>query len=170
MKKGGGGKQEKLQYVRHVPKFLREYSHLLKTDKKNYMNEEVGFDEVSKGGFQTEGDLLEDGAVVLNGSGTSMPKEEESEEDVDIATLVEEELTEVPRMSDLLPDRREAEARAKAKAEEEKNYFKDGKLIFQGKGGTKRSIEGEVGTEAGEKKKSKTKAKKKLLSFDDDEA
>jgi hypothetical protein len=165
---GGGGKQERLQYVRHVPKFLREYSHLLKTDKKNYMNEEVGFDPTTRGGFQNEQEVLEDGAVVVSATGTARMREQESEEDeVEIEPLVEEELMEVPRMSDLLPDRRDEEAKAKAKAEEEKEYFKDGKIIFQGKGGTKRGIEA---AEGGEAKKPKTKSKKKLLSFDDEEA
>lgn len=183
--KESGGK--KLHYVRHVPKFLRGYAHLLQADKKNYLGEEVGYDEVTRAGFQTEEDLEEDGAVIVRTEKRKfvsrvggMSKEEGSEvvaEEED----EEEELTEVPSVNDFFPEISEEEdaaERRRRKAEEERgreeDYFKDGKILFHGKSAKKRqSAEGGEDAESvettGERKKQRVKPKKKLLSFDEEQ-
>jgi hypothetical protein len=189
----GGGKEnsKKLHYVRRVPKFLRGYAHLLQTDKKNYLGEEVGYDDVTRAGFQTEQDLEEDGAVIVRTEKREFVRRvgavdngEENEAEVED----EEELTEVPSMNDFFPEISEEEVieRRRKEAEEEKkneeDYYKDGKILFHGKSAKKRRTE-ESGVEidaesvavttvaaTGERKKQKVKQpKKKLLSFDEEE-
>jgi hypothetical protein len=184
---------KKLHYVRQVPKFLRGYAHLLQSDKKNYLGEEVGYDEVTTAGFQTEQDLEEDGAVIVRTEErkflSRVARVENNEgDDVKDEDEEEEELTEVPSVSDFFPEVREEEAaerRRKDALEEikrEESYYKDGKILFHGKSTKKRRGEVHAGGDidgspvspdttvgTGERKKQKVKPKKKLLSFDEEE-
>ena len=48
-------------FVKNIPNFLQQYSHLLGTNKKNYMGEEMGHDD----GADTAEDVVSGGGVVV---------------------------------------------------------------------------------------------------------
>lgn len=50
------------QFVKNIPSFLQQYSHLLNTNKKNYMGEDVGRDDVA----ETAEEVLNCGGVVVS--------------------------------------------------------------------------------------------------------
>lgn len=68
-------------FVKNVPNFLQQYSHLLGTNKKNYMGEDVGHDA----GGDTAEDVVSGGGVVVE-----PPVEKEECED-EQPVVVEEE-------------------------------------------------------------------------------
>ena len=58
----GGGKDNRTEFVRNVPNFLKQYSHMLTANKKNYMGETLGKEEMSAD-ITT---VIEDGAVIVD--------------------------------------------------------------------------------------------------------
>jgi hypothetical protein len=50
------------KFIRNIPNFLQQYSHLLSTNKKNYMGEELGEDD---GGPTTADEIRESGGQVV---------------------------------------------------------------------------------------------------------
>lgn len=132
---------QQLRYERRVPKFLRGYAHLLQADKKNYMGEEIGYDEVATEGFQSEKDIEEDGGVIVRKEigWTGLKGKREGYEQVEQEDEEErEELTEVPSARDYFPEEEDAKEKAKKETESKEEYFKDGKVIFHAKRGQKR--------------------------------
>ena len=141
-------------FVRQVPKFLRDYSHLLTTNKKNYMGDEIGHqDEI----FESAAAVEKDGAEIVNAD-----------------SITDADCDDPP------PAVETAESRAisnepLAPKEKDLEYFKDGKIVFNAKPIdrtdriAKRSVcstAGATGGSAGVVKRHKKAKSNSLLSFD----
>lgn len=181
----------KIQYVRNIPKFLNQYKNLLVTNKKNYLNEELGHEEQEENEEEREErslnnnerenleeELIKNGAIIVNldenkkgifKNKNSYRSNSKNEEFV---------LTEVPKMSDLLPDipEREEGEREEREGENEKSeieYYKEGKILFHNKSTNKKrdvneTIESETSQQTNKKQKQQKQKVKNLLSFDEE--
>ena len=159
MSKSSGN--NKLKYVRNIPKFLNKYKNILETNKKNYLNEELEYEKEEGVVYQTEEEIRNDGAIIVHKK--KKEEEEEEEEDFNHSNF---QLLEVPKMSDLIPE----EVKETKEEEREIDYYKDGKILFHNnKGNKKRDSETEVTELPNHNKTKKQKQKtKNLLSFDEE--
>jgi hypothetical protein len=129
---GGGGRKEgksshKPHFVRQVPNFLKQYETMLGTNKKNYLNETVKKEGRS---FKSVDDAIADGATVFDPHARSGAEEEVEVDEVVASALKEasEGVSEgVSEVASVKVDEKEKE---QEQVRDEKEYFKDGKILF----------------------------------------
>jgi hypothetical protein len=154
------GKAKPPTFVRQVPKFLKQYSHMLTTNKKNYL----GDVEHQQEEFDSVEAVEKEGAEIVNIDKHRRKFEDASDSEGDV-TVVEHSSAGT------------AENTKTTESEEEKapvetvEYFKDGKIVFNSKADrSKRPITTDHDEEQTLKKtKKQKKGAKSLLSFETDD-
>mmetsp|Transcript_16861 Transcript_16861/g.25370 ORF Transcript_16861/g.25370 Transcript_16861/m.25370 type:complete len:172 (+) Transcript_16861:69-584(+) len=166
-------KTNKPHFVRQVPKFLKAYSHMLTTNKKNYLNERVEYDDVKYDNVEA---VRNDGAVIVEKSAKKdmrISSDNSDDETKQTDTPVDDSSTKPLQSSVESPS--VVEAVNDAPAEDPVQYYKDGKIIFHKKApkdGERQNTHKRTSEEVSEpstppkKQKKKQKLKQNLLSFD----
>jgi hypothetical protein len=130
---GGGGRKEgksshKPHFVRQVPNFLKQYETMLGTNKKNYLNETVKKEGRS---FKSVDDAIADGATVFDPHARSGAEEEVDEVDEVVASALKEASEGVSEgVSEVASVKVDEKEKEQEQVRDEKEYFKDGKILF----------------------------------------
>ena len=156
MSKNKESSKNSVSFTRQVPKFLQKYSHMLVTNKKNYLNEQLGDDSPA---YSNEEDVIADGATVINSKGDIVSIEGSQVDDANIVAL--ENTKEVGLDTYLAPN-----DTANLKDSISEPDSTDKKIIFN-----KNAIQSKRKFNSSTENKSSSKQKKtsNLLSFDADE-